>query len=157
MKMLRVLEALPPHMDVALHSLPPQELPTDAAAAADKGAARVRLAVQYEAFSKLLRVLNPMTPHLCHALWQRLGHAETLIDSLHWPIADVEALRRDSVTLAVQVNGKLRSTIEIAVDATREAIEQAALADQNVARFLAGLSVRKLIVVPGKIVNIVAS
>ena len=104
----------------------------------------------------MLRVLNPMTPHLCHTLWQQLGHEETLIDSLHWPIADAEALRRDSVTLAVQVNGKLRGTIEVAVDATRESIEQAALAEPGVARFLAGHSVRKLIVVPGKIVNIVA-
>ena len=112
--------------------------------------------MQYEGFSKLLRVLNPMTPHLCHTLWQQLGHEETLIDSLHWPIADAEALRRDSVTLAVQVNGKLRGTIEVAVDAAREAIEQAALAEPGVARFLAGQSVRKLIVVPGKIVNIVA-
>ena len=140
MKMLRVLEFLP--------------LETNDETAA---AARDRLSVQYEGFSKLLRVLNPMTPHLCHVLWQRLGHEETLIDSLHWPTADAEALRRDSVTLAVQVNGKLRGTIEIAVDATREAIEQAALGDPNVARFLVGLELRKLIVVPGKIVNIVAA
>jgi leucyl-tRNA synthetase len=138
MKMLRVLEVLPLEAQGATDSV-----------------ARDRLAVQYEGFSKLLRVLNPMTPHLCHALWQRLGHEERLIDSLHWPIADAEALRRDSVTLAVQVNGKLRGTIDVAVDATREAIEQAALAEPGVIRFLAGQNVRKLIVVPGKIVNIV--
>jgi len=137
MKMLRVLELLE-------------------GKGADDAAARDRLSVQYEGFSKLLRVLNPMTPHLCHALWQQLGHEERLIDSLHWPVADSEALRRDAVTLAVQVNGKLRGTIEVAVDAAREAIEHAALAEPNVVKFLAGQTVRKVIVVPGKIVNIVA-
>jgi leucyl-tRNA synthetase len=144
MKMLRALESEPPESG-------------NGQADIDAEYARDRLAVQYEGYSKLLRILNPMTPHLCHALWQQLGHEETLIDSLHWPIADAEALRRESITLAVQVNGKLRGTIEVAVDATREAIEQAAQAEPGVMRFLAGLSVRKLIVVPGKIVNIVAS
>jgi leucyl-tRNA synthetase len=136
MKMLKVLEALE-----------------------GKGAndsTRDGLAVQYEGYSKLLRVLNPMTPHLCHALWQQLGHEERLVDSLHWPVADAEAMRRDAVTLAVQVNGKLRGTIEVAIDAKREDIESAALFEPNVARFLEGLTVKKLIVVPGKIVNIVA-
>jgi len=117
---------------------------------------RNRLAVQYEGYSKLLRVLNPMTPHLSHKLWQQLGHEERLVDSMHWPVADAEAMRRDAVTLAVQVNGKLRGTIEVAIDARREEIESAALFEPNVARFLEGLTVKKLIVVPGKIVNIVA-
>ena len=139
MKMLRVLETL---------SLDAPE---------GDALARDRLSVQYEGFSKLLRILNPMTPHLSHALWQRLGHEEKLIDGLHWPVADSEALRRDALKLAVQVNGKLRGTIEVAVDAPREAIEQAARAEPNVERFLDGLQVRKVIVVPGKIVNIVAS
>ena len=136
MKMLKVLESLDNK-------------------SADDPSARDRLAVQYEGFSKLLRVLNPMTPHLCHALWQQLGHEEGLVDSLHWPVADAEALRRDAVTLAVQINGKLRGTIEVAIDAMRDAIEAAALAEPNVAKFLEGQAVKKVIVVPGKIVNIV--
>ena len=136
MKMLKVLESLDNK-------------------SADDPSARDRLAVQYEGFSKLLRVLNPMTPHLCHALWQQLGHEEGLVDSLHWPVADAEALRRDAVTLAVQINGKLRGTIEVAIDATRDAIEAIALAEPNVAKFLEGQAVKKVIVVPGKIVNIV--
>ncbi|MEO8743397.1 MAG: class I tRNA ligase family protein, partial [Lysobacteraceae bacterium] len=139
MKMLKVLDAL--GID----------------APAEAGLVRNRLAVAYEGFSKLLRLLNPITPHLSHALWQQLGHAEELVDSLQWPVADAEALRRDVVTLAVQVNGKLRGTIEIAVDAARESIEAAALADPNVVKFLAGQTVKKVIVVPGKIVNIVAT
>ena len=73
-----------------------------------------------------------------------------------FPQADPAALVREAVTLAVQVNGKLRGTIEVAVDATREAIEAQALAEPNVQAFLKGLSVRTVIVVPGKIVNVVA-
>ena len=95
-------------------------------------------------------------PHASHALWQALGHAEALLEDVPFPRADPAALVRDAVTLAVQVNGKLRGTIEIAVDAAREAIEAAALADPNVQAFLSGLQVRKVIVVPGKIVNVVA-
>ena len=139
MKMLRVLETLP------------LEAGADDAEAAD------RLAVQYEGCCKLLRILNPMTPHLAHALWQRLGNPEQLIEDLHWPKVDPAALHRFVVKLAVQVNGKLRGTIEVAADATREVIEQAAMTEPNVTRFLDGLQVRKVIVVPGKIVNIVAA
>ncbi|MEO8743577.1 MAG: class I tRNA ligase family protein, partial [Lysobacteraceae bacterium] len=139
MKMLKVLDAL--GIDTP----------------AEAGLMQNRLAIAYEGFSKLLRLLNPITPHFSHALWQQLGHAEELVDSLQWPVADLEALRRDSVTLAVQVNGKLRGTIEVAVDAARDFIEAAALADPNVAKFLTGQKVKKVIVVPGKIVNIVAT
>jgi leucyl-tRNA synthetase len=70
---------------------------------------------------------------------------------------DAAALVRDAVTLAVQVNGKLRGTVEVSADATREAIEAQALSEPGVARMLEGLTVRKVIVVPGKIVNVVAA
>lgn len=113
-------------------------------------------ALRQEAFEAIVLLLNPITPHASHALWQQLGHAEATLEDLAFPVADPAALVRNSVTLAVQVNGKLRGTIEAPVDAAREAIEQAALAEPNVARFLEGATVRKLIVVPGKIVNIVA-
>ncbi|TDK26116.1 leucine--tRNA ligase [Luteimonas aestuarii] len=114
------------------------------------------VALRQEAFSAIVLLLNPITPHASHALWQVLGHAETLLEDVPFPQADTDALVRDAVTLAVQVNGKLRGTIEVAVDLPREAIEAAALAEPNVQAFLAGLSVRKVIVVPGKIVNVVA-
>ena len=102
-------------------------------------------------------LLHPITPHLSHALWQTLGHAETLIEDLPWPKPDPAALQRDNMTLAVQVNGKLRGTIYIPVDTAREAIETAALNDPNVAKFLEGQNVMRVIVVPGKIVNIVVA
>ena len=113
-------------------------------------------AVRHEALEAMVLMLNPVTPHTCHALWQVLGHAEQVVDEVPFPSVDPAALVRDAVTLAVQVNGKLRGTIEVAADAAREAIEAAALAEPGVARVLEGLAVRKVIVVPGKIVNVVA-
>ena len=113
-------------------------------------------AVRHEALQAMVLLLNPVTPHVCHHLWQVLGHPETLLEDVPFPQADPAALVRDAVTLAVQVNGKLRGTIEMAVDAPREAVEAAALAEPNVVKFMDGLTVRKVIVVPGKIVNIVA-
>jgi leucyl-tRNA synthetase len=113
-------------------------------------------AVRQEAWETVTLLLNPITPHVCHTLWQALGHAESLIEDQAWPQADAEALKKDALVLAVQVNGKLRGQIEVAVGASKETCEQQALADPGVARFLEGQAVKKVIVVPGKIVNIVA-
>jgi leucyl-tRNA synthetase len=113
-------------------------------------------AVRHETLQTMVLLLNPVTPHICHRLWQVLGHPETLLEDLPFPKADPAALVRDSATLAVQVNGKLRGTIEVGAQTPREAIEAAALAETNVAKFLEGMTVKKIIVVPGKIVNIVA-
>ena len=71
-------------------------------------------AVRHEALEAMVLLLNPITPHASHALWQALGHAEALVEDQPWPQADPEALKRDAVTMAVQVNGKLRGTIEVA-------------------------------------------
>src|SRR5690606_2508935 len=114
-------------------------------------------AVRHEALQAMVLLLNPVSPHVCHALLQVLGHPEPLLDDVPFLRADAHALHRDSVTLSVQVNGKLRGTIEIAPDAPREAVEAAALAEPGVARFLEGQTVRKVIVVPARIVNIVAA
>jgi len=114
-------------------------------------------ALRQEAFEAIVLLLNPITPHVSHALWQRLGHAETLLEDVPFPAADPEALARDTVTLAVQVNGKLRGTIEAPADAAREDIERQALAEPKVARFIGEGQVRKVVVVPGKIVNIVVA
>jgi len=113
-------------------------------------------AVRQEAWEAVTLLLNPITPHVCHALWQSLGHGESLIEDQSWPQADAEALKKDALVLAVQVNGKLRGQIEVAVSADKDECERLALADPVVARFLDGQTVKKVIVVPGKIVNIVA-
>ncbi|WJI14429.1 leucine--tRNA ligase [Pseudoxanthomonas winnipegensis] len=112
-------------------------------------------AVRQEALEAAVLLLNPITPHSSHALWQLLGHGETLLEDLAFPQADAAAMVRDSVTLAVQVNGKLRGTIEVAADAPRDQIEALAKAEPNTAKFLEGTTLRKVIVVPGKIVNLV--
>ena len=111
-------------------------------------------AVRHEAFETIVLLLNPITPHVCHALWQGLGHKDPLI-ARAWPQADPQALVKDAVTLAVQVNGKLRGQIEVAIDAPREQVENAALSNPDVAKFVAGATPKKIVVVPGKIVNIV--
>ena len=112
-------------------------------------------AVRHEAFEAIVLLLNPITPHICHTLWQTLGHPQTLLEDQPFPQADASAMVRDAVKLAVQVNGKLRGTIDMPVDASRETVEAAALAEPNVAAFVAGQVPKKVIVVPGKIINIV--
>ncbi len=114
------------------------------------------LAVAREAVETCVLLLAPITPHACHALWQALGHREPAIDA-RWPQLDEQALVKDSLELAVQVNGKLRARIEIAPDTAKDAIEAEALANENVQRHIEGKTVRKVIVVPGKLVNIVAN
>lgn len=114
-------------------------------------------ALRQEALAAIVLLLNPITPHASHALWQVLGHDETLLEDLPFPAVDTSALARDAVTLAVQVNGKLRGTIEVPVNVAKEDAERLALAEPNVVKFMEGLTVRKVIVVPDKIVNIVAS
>ncbi len=114
-------------------------------------------AVRHETLQTMVLLLNPVTPHISHHLWQVLGNPETLLEDVPFPQADPAALARDAVTLAVQVNGKLRGTIEVGVRTPREDIEAAALAEPNVVKFMDGMTVKKVIVVPGKIVNIVAA
>jgi leucyl-tRNA synthetase len=113
-------------------------------------------AVRHEALEVMVLLLNPVVPHISHALWQVLGHPQAVLEDQPWPQADPAALVRDTLTLAVQINGKLRATIELATNASKEEAEALARAQPQVMHFLEGLSVRKVIVVPGKIVNIVA-
>ncbi|MGN2249610.1 leucine--tRNA ligase [Frateuria sp. GZRe14] len=113
-------------------------------------------AVRHEALEAMVLLLNPVVPHISHALWQVLGHPETVLENVPWPQPDPAALVRDTVTLAVQVNGKLRATIEVPANVSKEEAEAMARAQPQVQAHLEGLAVRKVIVVPGKIVNIVA-
>jgi leucyl-tRNA synthetase len=101
-------------------------------------------------------LLSPFAPHLAEELWQRLGHEESLTYAA-WPEVEETYLKEDTVELAVQVNGKVRGTIEVDADAEEEAVLQTARAEDNVARFLDGKTVRREIYVPGRIVNFVAN
>jgi leucyl-tRNA synthetase len=111
-------------------------------------------AVEREALEAVVLMLSPMVPHICHALWEMLGHETPLIDQ-RWPAVDESALSRELVDIVVQVNGKLRGKISVAADADKEAIIEQALADPNAQRFIGDSEVRKTIVVPGRLVNIV--
>jgi len=111
-------------------------------------------AVCREALQSAVLLLSPIVPHVCHSLWLVLGNANVIIDT-PWPKVDESALTSDSVELMVQVNGKLRSKIEVATNAEKTAIETQALAVENVQKFIEGKEVQRVIVVPGRLVNIV--
>ncbi|MBF8645262.1 MULTISPECIES: leucine--tRNA ligase [Pseudomonas] len=113
-------------------------------------------ALLQEGLEAVTLLLAPITPHISHELWQQLGHQQAVIDA-SWPAVDEAALVQDTVTLVVQVNGKLRGQVEMPAAASREEIEAAARSNENVLRFIDGLTIRKVIVVPGKLVNIVAN
>ncbi len=113
-------------------------------------------ALLQEGLETVALLLAPITPHICHELWQQLGKPSAIIDA-QWPKVDEAALVQDSLTLVVQVNGKLRGQIEVPASASREEVETAARGNENVLRFTDGLTIRKVIVVPGKLVNIVAN
>ncbi|GAB2477129.1 leucine--tRNA ligase [Comamonas humi] len=110
-----------------------------------------------ECFGVLLRALYPATPHLSHALWSELGYAKAqgeLLDA-PWPVVDPEALVQDEIELMLQVNGKLRGAIRVPAAADKAAIEAAALASEDFQKFANGAAPKKVIVVPGRLVNVV--
>ncbi len=111
-------------------------------------------AVAREALQAVVVMLSPIVPHICHELWQVLGNESALIDET-WPEVDDSALQLEQVEVVVQVNGKLRGRVTVAVDASKETLQAEALADDNVQRFIDGKAIRKVIVVPGRLVNIV--
>ena len=115
------------------------------------------VAVLREGIGALLRVLYPVAPHISWTLWNELGYAHAFGDLLDapFPQPDAAALARDEIELVVQVNGKLRSSIRVPAAADRSRIEQAAIADTTVQKFLAGQAVKRVVVVPGKLVNVV--
>jgi leucyl-tRNA synthetase len=113
-------------------------------------------ALLQEGLEAVVLLLAPITPHISHALWQALGHDEMAVKA-QWPVLDESALIQDTLQLVIQVNGKLRGHIEVAAEATRDHVEEVARANENVHRFTEGLTIRKVIVVPGKLVNIVAN
>jgi leucyl-tRNA synthetase len=109
-----------------------------------------------EAWEGVVRLIAPVTPHVAEVLWRDLGCEGSVFDA-GWPAVDESALVRQSLTIVVQVNGKVRGRIEAAPGSERDAVENMALNEENVARFIDGKTVRKVIVVPDKLVNIVAN
>ena len=114
------------------------------------------IAVRHEALTSAVLLLSPIAPHICHRLWQALGNTGAVANA-PWPVLDEAALVRSSIEIVVQVNGKVRGKIQVSADASKDAVEKMALEDANVLRFTEGVSIRKIIVVPGRLVNIVAN
>ncbi|MCG5511529.1 leucine--tRNA ligase [Ectothiorhodospira shaposhnikovii] len=112
-------------------------------------------ALMQEALEAIVLMLSPIVPHITHRLWAELGHPDALVDR-PWPQVDPAALESDTQELVIQVNGKLRGHLRVPTGAERAAIEAQALADENVRRHIDGKTVAKIIVVPGKLVNVVA-
>jgi leucyl-tRNA synthetase len=111
-------------------------------------------AVVQQALETACLLLSPVVPHITSVLWQTLGQADEIIDA-SWPIADEAAMVQDEIQYIVQVNGKLRDRIQVAAAADKATIEQQAQASESVQRHIEGKTVRKIIVVPGRLVNIV--
>ena len=103
-----------------------------------------------------LRMMAPVTPHIAEELWSQLSKPYS-IHTQRWPEYDEEAAAEDIITLVVQVNGKLRGKIMVPSDAQKDTIEEIALGNENVQRFIEDMTIRKIIVVPGKLVNVVAN
>lgn len=112
-------------------------------------------AILDEALKAIVLMLYPITPHICHELWRALGQSN--MDNATWPTPDAKALQDDEMLIIVQVNGKLRAKITVAADAPKEKVETMAQHDEHVLKFTEGKTIRKVIYVPGKLVNIVAN
>jgi leucyl-tRNA synthetase len=112
--------------------------------------------VLHEGLGIVLRLLAPIAPHVAHHLWQALGYGADILDA-GWPTVDETALEQSRVEYVVQVNGKVRGKVEVDADADRAAVERTALANPNAKRFIGEATVRKVIVVPNRLVNIVAN
>jgi leucyl-tRNA synthetase len=113
-------------------------------------------AVLCEALEATALMLAPIAPHAMHSIWQALGHTDVVVEA-QWPEVDESALEKDAITLVVQVNGKVRAKLEVPAAMDKDSIEKLALAHENVTKFTDGKTIRKVIVVPGKLVNIVAN
>ena len=111
-------------------------------------------AILREGVEAVTLLLSPIVPHIADAIWRGLGYADSIIDT-RWPVADDSTLARDEIELIVQVNGKLRAKIHVAVDEKDDEIKEIALKHENTVRFVEGKEIKKIIIVPKRLVNIV--
>ena len=109
--------------------------------------------VKREGIQTLIQLLNPITPHLSQYLWKELGFA-TALEQSPWPVADAAAMVEDEKLVVVQINGKVRAKVTVAADATEQQVLELAHAEENVQRFLEGVTIRKVIYVPGKLLSL---
>ena len=110
--------------------------------------------LRQEVLDTVILMLSPMVPHITHALWAELGH-ETAVIEQSWPSVDHKALTQDTMGIVIQVNGKLRANIVVASDIKKEELEQLAVKHESVQKYIVGKELKKVILVPRKLVNIV--
>lgn len=113
-------------------------------------------AARQEALETAVLMLSPIVPHICHTLWQDLGHTDPIVDAT-WPVADKSAMVRSEIQVVLQVNGKVRAKVDVPADISKADLEALARENESIVRFTEGATVRKVIVVPGKLVNVVAN
>jgi leucyl-tRNA synthetase len=160
MKMINALESMTPTLAISCAALPPEGAlaarggPSALASSSEVAGGQVAL---IEGFGILLRCLYPATPHIAHTLWSELGYAGQLGDILDapWPKVDEAALQQDEIELMLQINGKLRGSVVVPSNASKEVIEATALSSSTFAQYAGGAAARKVIVVPGRLVNVV--
>jgi leucyl-tRNA synthetase len=110
--------------------------------------------VMREAVENMVLLISPIVPHIAEELWNSLGHEKSILQA-PWPKWDEDALQAEEILIVVQVNGKLRSKITVSAEATGEELEQAALRDARIQDFIGGKPVKKVVVVPNKLINVV--
>ncbi|MDI6775357.1 MAG: leucine--tRNA ligase [Verrucomicrobiota bacterium] len=143
------------HFNTAVAQIMELANATDARSVSAESSVRTK-AVFRAAVETMVVLLYPFTPHICEELWETLGHPPTLLHQ-PWPTVDKAALVRDKIEIALQVNGKLRGRITVPAGIDRPELEAAALADEQVRKHIEGKTVRKIVVVPNKLVNVAAS
>ncbi|HET9843891.1 MAG TPA: class I tRNA ligase family protein, partial [Gammaproteobacteria bacterium] len=111
--------------------------------------------IKHETLEIVLQMLSPIVPHITHHLWHALGHESTIADAV-WPQVDLEALIKESIELVIQVNGKVRGKLEVPIHADQKAIESAVIENDNVKKHIEGKNIKKIIIIPNKLINIVA-
>ena len=126
------------------------------AVAKETGTDETSIALRYEIYNAVILMLYPITPHICFKLYELLGN-EGEIDDASWPKADPDALKAEDILIVVQVNGKVRARINVDPTLDDESVKQAALANEAIVKYLEDKSVKKVIYVKGRLVNIVAA
>ena len=119
-----------------------------------EGVVNIEIALKAEGISILLKLLSPIAPHITQTLWKDLGYGDDILVA-EWPEPIAAALEQDEIDLVIQVNGKLRGNLRVAKDADKATLEQLALSHDAVQKLLAGGAAKKIIVVPGRLINVV--
>jgi len=119
------------------------------------GEGAVKQALLNRAIRTVVLLLSPLTPHICEELWQKMGNVEESIIRVAWPHYDEDALKKDLISIVVQINGKLKGKFDVPAESTEDQIKEIVLDDQKIKEYLQGKDIRRFVYVPGKLANLV--